>query len=322
MQRKSLILGLILGFSALLIIAGTTNFDALQTESTLTVGTSSAIGTSQTVGTFQTIGSYLTVGTDAKIGGDAWARSLNLGPGDTRVDSLGRVIMGIRNKSGASLAVGRIIELDTLFVAFNDAKILADSVWKDTAGIFDSEGGPGVFKLTVKGTPTNDSAIIWGTAMTGIGTYAAVADTLAFGTTANDIRFSNYLWTSFDSLRVDTTGGTGLDSLHVDYMSTLGAVVCATTSVRPFGVVINAAIADNAVGEICIFGACKVKCKSASGTFAPPGYPLVVGGGGTILPLAAANWGNYLDTVIVGHTLGGKDDVSDTSGIWMFFDPR
>lgn len=320
----------------LLLIAGTTGFDDIALTGWLTTTTHAAIGTYETVGTYLSVGtyaltgSYLKAGTYVQATSEFRAPAYKLAMGATsRMDSLGRVTMPVRNKNGAAISAGLIVELDTMPVLMgtlikkDGATTRTDSLVLDS--ISATEGVPVAVNLVGFGTPTGDTVKIFGTALTGAQTQAAKTDTIAFGTTATDIRYSKYLWMSIDSINIRDVGGTGSDSTQIYVTSAGGVIQSGAASTRPLGVVITTTIADNAVGEVCVYGPALVKAKAASGAFLRPGYPVYCGAGGDALQLPLARWA--IDSLAVngvpfGYCLGAKDDVSDTANVWVFVKPK
>ena len=89
-------------FVAISLIAATTNFTSLMTE-------------------------------------EVRSTEFQLGAG-VSVDSLGRTVTYVRNKSGATLATGRVVAWDTLTVQVNEIKVLPKVAWADTGSVIAAEG--------------------------------------------------------------------------------------------------------------------------------------------------------------------------------------
>lgn len=292
-------------FSVFVIVAGTTNYDNLGLSGWLTTGGSITAGTTITAGT-----------------GGFTSDQYVLGKGAS-VDSLGRVVMNVRNKSGAALVLGRVVAFDTTSILY-DAFASDESPFTDTLGLVASEGGPVSLSLVLAGTGTNDTIVVYGSAVTGVNTIASTAETFGSGTATGDIRWSDYLWTTIDSITVDTVAGAanGIDSVRAYILSSKGVVLGTASSAMICGVVTSTTFADNAVGEIAISGDVKVYTQTGSGTYIKSGWPIIAGASGTGLPLAAASM--ILDSIPaqghkqIGFGLGAKDDVSDTAAIWMY----
>lgn len=302
-NRKHVLLAFVLGLSFMVIVGAVTNL------------------TNLVLSGYQTIGTYLTVGTYSQVGTESRAPEFQLGIG-AALDSTGRIIMKVRNKSGATIPRGRVVAWDTTEVILNEIKILPNIAYTDTGSTFTTEGVPNGIKITVRGTPSTDTVYIYGTAMTNSGIAAAI-DTLALGTTTDDVRYSDYVWTGFDSIFADSAGDAGFDSVSAHILPYRGVIMGIVTSLNPAGVVISSSITDNSVGDICVFGEVEVRTKTGAGTYVRHGWPLAVGASGTALPLAATQLVtdsislNYSRSII-GWGLGSKDDVSDTATVWMF----
>lgn len=301
---------ILLLFGTLVIMGAETNLDDL------------GLTGYATLGSYLSVGTYALIGTHIRVGDEVRSSGYQLGCGSVRTDSLGRVTVAARNKSGAARGSGRVVELDTTFVTLNQHKILPQIAYVDTGGIITTEGAPVALRLTAAGTPSNDSAYVYGTVLTGLTTTAAATEVLNFGTTANDIRFSSYLWTDIDSIKYDSGAVAGMDSLKAAVCSAFGVNLVDASTFKAFGVIVSDTVADNGLCEVCIYGATKVDCKTAAGTYFRPGFPLVCGASGSALPLAAASWATVPDTNIVGFGIASKDDVSDTAKVWIFVNCR
>lgn len=303
----------------LIFVAAATNLDSLILDGYAT------IGSYLTVATYQTVGTYLTVGTDLTVGGETKAKEFRLGDG-AALDSTGRMTMLVRNKNGDSLHRGRVVAWDTVLIAWNEIKILPNVAYKDATGIFDSEGGPNGIQIVVKGTPTQDSVLIYGTTMSHSGGIASTTEIIELGTTVNDIRYSDYIWTAVDSIFCDSTSDAGVDSIAAFLIPYRGVVMAIATSMNIAGVIVSDSILDNGIGEICIYGEAEVRTKTTSATFVRNGWPLAAGASGTALAIAVDEFHNDSISInnhrIVGYGLGTKDDVSDTANIWMFVRPQ
>ncbi len=312
-MKRKLLFGFVLGVALFGLIGAMSNMGAL----TLTA--------EFIVGTYQTIGTYLTVGTYAQVGTEVRAPEFVLGSAASSVDSLGRIINTVRNKSGATLVAGMVVEWDTLEVKW-DSITTPFAVYTDTASILSTEGVPVGLKVKVWGTPSNDSFFVYGTTINNDGvTQDATTETMLLNV-ANDTRYSDYIWSAIDSVLSDSGAATATDSLILSLVPCQGVVLGGVTPHFIAGVVVSTTIADNGIGEICVYGAAQARSKTASGTFVKGGYPVRAGADGTVLISTAA--GAAVDSAIVywgtivGRALGTKDDVSDTTTIWIFVDPR
>lgn len=257
------------------------------------------------------------------------APELRLGEGSaTTADSLGRVIITVRNKQGAVVHKGRVVEWDTTFIAFPISGLVLPNVkYTDTGSVITTEGGPVGFKITLKGTPTDDTLNIWGVAITGPSTLThEYVDTVGFGTTINDVLYSSVVWASIDSLKFDSGAAAGPDSIVLQLTAVRGVKLATSGSFFCAGVVTSDSMLDNGLGNICVFGEALIKTKPGSGVYVRSGWPLVAADAGIVHPLPIAQFVadslalNYTGK-IVGYALGNKDDVSDTTNVWMFVSP-
>lgn len=292
---KNILRGFVGVIMAVILIAAASNFDAIELDS------------------------YLSAGTYVKSQTEVSSPEFVLGSGSS-VDSLGRMVMYVRNKSGATLAIGRVVSWDTTEFQINEIKVLPNVAWTDTGSAFTTEGAPNGIKIVGNGTPSNDSVYIYGTAITGTNTIASTSEVFNLGTTANDIRYSGYLWDSIDSIKVDSGAAAGVDSLSVSISPFRGVKMAVAADLSVAGVVLES-IADNAVGQICVYGEALVRTKPGSATYIRNGWPLVAGASGTALPVPAAQFvADSINTNYnkIGYGLGTKDDVADSSTIWMF----
>ena len=144
-------------------------------------------------------------------------------------------------------------------------------------------------------------------------------------TATDDERYSSYMWTAIDSIKIDSGADAGLDSAKVFITPVKGVILGTATTVNLAGVTIES-IADNAVGQIAISGSVEVKSKTGSATYIKGGFPVICGQSGTALPLDQAAW--TADSLVVyggriiGVGMGTKDDVSDSANIWIFYEHR
>lgn len=180
------------------------------------------------------------------------------------IESNGRLLTFVRNKSGDSLYVGAAVVWDSISVlAVDTVKVDAGP---DTLVIADSlkdEGGAMFIRWKFYDTADNCSLSIYGVISTG----DTITDTLAI-VTENGAVYSTYRWSHLLTLVSFNTGAD--DSLSVHALPYYGIMTTAKSGSQRGAGIVAADCADNGVTAIVTFGPALTNVKCSTTT---EGYP-------------------------------------------------
>jgi len=225
------------------------------------------------------------------------------------LDTLGRTLIKVQNKTGSALALGDAVVWDNAAVAVvADAAPAADAtIANDLTG----EGGWRTLSVACTGTPdAGDSIKVWGTTYEGgandytkmllpasSGATFAVVDT----TTAAPILH----WSQIDSIKYNADAvSDGASAVTVNSYGVATVLACDGANTDVAGIAIGA-IADNAFGYICVHGVCKATVDAGTNA-ASPGVLLEGAANGDLVVDAAATTGKNIARALEYSTIDNK----------------
>jgi len=238
-------------------------------------------------------------------------KELNLGQG--YIDSTGRTMIKVQNKSGSALAEGDVCVWDaSAITVFSLDPVGATLSLDDTLA---HEGGFFVLSMDVgvNGTPDAGDTIT----VIGKSYEAAGLDTVGYlmpaANSESEIKdgTSRIRWYEIDSITMNTDAQTGADSIAI-YATPVMGVALSGGSVTTFAGVATGAIADNAWGYICNKGVTKVVVDAAS-TDADPGVAVDCAANGD--GVTAGSW-------TAGQTFGVACEMSQSDNTKILVDIR
>lgn len=211
--------------------------------------------------------------------------------GESVLDSLGRVLVKVQNKTGSALAEGDVVVWDNTAV-----EVVADAAPAASATVADdlsAEGGYFTLSFVCTDTPdAGDSVIVYGTSYEGgANDYTKMlmpaVENVTFMLT--DTLTGNRIlhWSLIDSIKYNADAvSEGATAVTVNAYGVCTVLACDGANADVAGVAIGA-VADNAFGYVVTHGVCKAVVDAAT-TAASPGSLLEGAANGDLVVDAAA----------------------------------
>jgi hypothetical protein len=204
------------------------------------------------------------------------------------LDTLGRVLIKVQNKSGGALALGDVVVWDvTPVVVVTDAALNATH---SIANNLSAEGGWFTLSLALTGTPDGgDEVTITGTSYEGVTSAVVVLPATAAPVVAvvNTAGTARVHWKTVTAVSANADAvSDGASAMTVNAYAPAGVIACDGANTDIAGVAIGA-IADNAYGYIVTHGVCLATVDAAT-TACYPGSLLEGASGGDFVVDAAA----------------------------------